>query len=128
MRGQAADIGERVDLDPQQPHAGIAGGELERDARQPQETGRIGRRNEAIDEGRLDLVEIGLRRDRLGAATRLMWRLPLDRCALGVRMIMSGTMRRMDVIMIIVCMVMIVSMAVIVSVTVVMSVRVLAHG
>jgi hypothetical protein len=126
MWGQAADIGERVDLHPQQFQAGIADGELEGDARQTQEAGGIGRTDEPVDEGRLDLVEIGFRRSRARGTFRLVRRLPLHGRALGRGVIVSGSVRRMDmVVMMIVRVVMIVSMSVIV---VMMTVMMMAHG
>src|SRR5450755_562273 len=99
MRRQAADIGQRVDLDPQQFQAGIAGYDLKWNARQAQEAGRVRRGDEPIDKGGFDLVEIGFRRNRARGAVRLVRRLPLHRGALAMRMIVPGPVRRMRVIM-----------------------------
>jgi hypothetical protein len=91
MRGQAADIGQCVDLDPQQFQVCAVGCDLERDSRQAQEAGGVRRLKKAIDKRRLDLVEVGLRRGRvLLRAVRLMRRLPLNRRAMGMMMVVAG--------------------------------------
>jgi hypothetical protein len=82
MRRQTADIGHRVDLDTQQTECGTVGGDhLERNAAKAQKADRIRRIDEAIDERRLDLVEIGLRRGT-GLLPRTVRRLPLRHRAL----------------------------------------------
>src|SRR5689334_16376861 len=48
MRGQAADVGERVDLDAQQFQARFLARDLERDPGEPQEAGGIGRGEETV--------------------------------------------------------------------------------
>jgi hypothetical protein len=90
VRRQAADIGERIDFDAQQIECGAVGtNHLERDAAEAQKAHRVGRVDEAVDERRLDLVEIGLpRRRRL--LPGVVWRLPLRHRTLG-RAIVSGT-------------------------------------
>ena len=86
MRRQAADIGERVDLDAQEVERGaVGGGEFERDAGQPEEADRISGVDEAVDEGGFDLVEIGLD-DCPGRAVRAVRRLPLCRGRSGLRL------------------------------------------
>lgn len=89
VRGQAADIGKRVDFDAQQVEFGAVGGDhLERDVAKAQKAHRVGRTQEAVDEGSLDLVEIRLDRCRrlLRGAMR---RLPLRHWTLG-RAVVSG--------------------------------------
>src|SRR5579863_5583769 len=99
MRGQAADIGQRVDLDPQQFQVCAAGRDLERDSRQAQEAGGVRRLKKAVDKRRLDLVEVGLRRNRvLVRAVRLVRCLPLHGRAMGMMMVVAGAMRRMVVV------------------------------
>ena len=111
VRRQAADIGKRVDFDAQQIEFGAVGGDnLERDAAEAQKAHRVGR----VDEGRLDLVEIGLPRCR-GLLPGAVRRLPLRHRALG-RAIVSGTaVVVMMVVTVIVAVAMIVVMVVIVA-------------
>src|SRR5882724_8360208 len=123
MWRQAADVSKRVDFDPQQFQAGVAGRELKGDTRQTQETGGIGSTDETVDKGRLDLVEVWLRRWRARRPVRLVRRLPLHRCALGVRMIVS---RPIDMV---VMMIVRVIMPMFVTVLMVMmTVMVMTHG
>src|SRR6202158_2436189 len=111
---QAADIGERVDFDAQQiEFCAVGGGHLERDAAEAEKAHRIWRVDEAVDERRLDLVEIGLRRCR-GLLPWAVRRLPLCHRTLG-RMVVSGA-----------AMVVMMVMSVIVAVTMVVIVAVLA--
>src|SRR5260363_51745 len=124
MRRQASHIGERIDLDTQQLEARTVAQDLERNAREPQEAGRIGRGDEAVDESGFDLVEIRLdHRDRPGAL-RLMRRLPLHGRA-AVRMVMPWAVRRVIVIM---RMIMIMRMAVVVMMMAVMVVMMTHRG
>ncbi len=130
MRRQAADISERVDLDPQQFQARAIGRDLKGYARQTQEAGGVGSGDETVDEGRFDLVEVRLRRDRIGRAVRLVRRLPLDRGALGMRVIVSRPVWRMDVVMMMVI-VHVVRVVMIMSMfmhIVMMTVVVMTHG
>src|SRR5581483_11892882 len=115
MRSEAADVGQRVDLDPQQFQVCAAGSELERDSRQAQEAGGIGRLKEAIDKRRLNLVEVGLRRNRvLLCAVRLVWCLPLNGRAVGMMVVVAGAMGRMlGMVVMVMMMVMIVIMPVV---------------
>src|SRR5579872_2707030 len=102
MRGQAADIGQCVDLDPQQFQVYAAGRDLERDSRQAQEARGIGRLKKAVDKRRLDLVEVGLRRNRvLLRAVRLVRCLPLHGRAMGMMMVVAGAVRRMVMVMVV---------------------------
>ncbi len=121
MRRQAADICQRVDLDPQQLQASVVDRHFKGHARQTQETGGIGSAKKAVDEGGLDFVEIGLRRRRARRAVRLVWRLPLSRGTRGVRMVVPGTMQRMTITM----MVMVVRLIMMMFMTPVMIVRVM---
>ena len=89
VRRQAADVGERVDFHAQQiEFCAVGGGHLERDAAEAQKTYRIGRVDKAVDERRLDLVEIRLLRCR-GLVPRGVRRLPLRHRTFG-RAVMSG--------------------------------------
>ena len=103
------------------------GRDLKGYARQTQEAGGVGSGDETVDEGRFDLVEVRLRRDRIRRAVRLVRRLPLDRGALGMRVIVSRPVWRMDVVMmmVIVHVVMIMSMFMHI---VMMAVMVMTHG
>src|ERR1700693_2848221 len=99
MRGQAADIGECVDLDPQQFQVCGLSCDLEWDSRQAQEACGVGCLKKAIDKRRLNLVEVGLRRNRvLLRAVRLVRCLPLHGRAMGMIMVVAGAMRRMVVV------------------------------
>src|SRR5260370_11135798 len=115
VRRQAGAVGERLDLDPQQIELCAVGGDhLERDVAEAQKAHRIGRVDEALDERRLDLVEIGL-----GGCGELLprtvWRLPLHHRTLG-RAVMSGAaVVVMMVMTVIVAMVMAVRVAVLAS-------------
>src|SRR4029077_4675594 len=65
VRRQATDISERVDFDAQQAELRAVGADhLERDPAEAQKAHRIARVDKAVDERRLDLVEIGLQRYR----------------------------------------------------------------
>src|SRR5579863_739060 len=117
MRGQAADIGQCVNLYPQQFQVSVAGRNLERDSCQAQEAGGIRRLKKAIDKRRLNLVEVGLRRNRvLLRAVRLVRCLPLHGRALGMVVVVAGAMRRMVRVVV---MVMVMVMSVIMPVAVV---------
>ena len=135
MWGQAADVGQGVDLDPKQAQRGVTQRHLERHACQTQEAGGIGRGEEAVDEGLLDLVEIGLHGWRRSRAMRLMRRLPLGSAARGVRQIVARTMRRMRMVVVVIMtmmVVMVMIMRVIVMVVIVRMVMVVmivaTHG
>jgi hypothetical protein len=120
MRGQAADIGQCINLDPQQFQVCLAGRDLERDSRQAQEAGGIRCLKKAIDERCLNLVEVGLRCNRvLLRAVRLMRRLPLHGRAMGMMMVVAGAVRRM---------VMIMTMMMVVVMSVIMPVVMAMHG
>ena len=99
----------------------VGGDHFERDAAEAQKAHRIGRANKTVDERRLDLVEIGLRRCR--GIPRLVRRLPLRHRRVG-RVIVSGTA-------VAVMMVVAVAVTMIVIVAMIMRVAVLAspvHG
>src|SRR5579863_3418549 len=114
MRGQAADIGQCVNLDPQQFQVCAAGRDLERDSRQAQEARGIPRLKKAIDKRCLNLVKVGLRRNRvLLRAVRLVRCLPLHGGAMGMMMVVAGAMRRMVVVMVMMMIVMVVIMPVV---------------
>ena len=77
MGGDAADVGDRVRLDAEQHEPGAVGRlRLERHPGEAEEAGRIARRQEGLDEGGLDQVEVGLAvvvrmRRRIGEMRRL---------------------------------------------------------
>src|SRR5579863_85813 len=123
MRGQASDIGQCVNLDPQQFQVCAAGRDLERDSRQAQEARGIRRLKKAIDKRCLNLVKVGLRRNRvLLRAVRLVRCLPLHGRAMGMMMVVAGAMRRMvRVAVMVMMMVMAVVMFVIMPVVAVMA-------
>jgi len=106
MRRQAADIGQRVDLDPEQSQGRLADLQLEWHPRQPQEAGGIAGGKKAVDKGLLDLVEIGLDRRCRSRPARLVRRLPLRGSAGSVRQVVAGTMRRMGVIVVMMVLIM----------------------
>src|SRR5579863_6643002 len=109
MRGQASDIGQCVNLDPQQFQVCAAGRDLERDSRQAQEARGIRRLKKAIDKRCLNLVKVGLRRNRvLLRAVRLVWCLPLHGRAMGMMMVVAGAMRRMVRVVVMVMMMVVV--------------------
>lgn len=115
VRRQAADIGERVDFDAQQIEFGAVGGDnLERDAAEAEKAHRIGRVDEAVDERRLDLVEIGLSRCR-GLLPGAVRRLPLRHRTMGRAIVPGATVVVMMVVPVIVAVAMIVVMVVIVT-------------
>src|SRR6266700_2288623 len=119
MRRQAADIGERVDFDTQQMESCAVGGDhFERDAAKAQKAHRIGRVDEAVDERRLDLVEIGLRRRRL--LPGVMRRLPLRQRTVG-RVIVSGAAVAVMTVIVIMAVTMIVIVAMVMRVVVLVS-------
>src|SRR5262249_34480934 len=124
MRRQAADIGQRVDLDPQQSQGRLADLQLERNPRQPQKACGIAGGKKAVDKGLLDLVEIGLDRRCRSRPVGLVWRLPLRSGTRGVRQVVAGAMRRMP--MIVVMMVVIMSVMVMIVTVMMVIVRMMA--
>src|SRR3981189_1104210 len=113
VRRQAADIGERVDFDPQQIEFGaVAGDHFERYAAEAQKAHRIGRVDEAVDERRLDLVEIWLPRRR-GLLPGVVRRLPLCHRTMWRAIVSGAAVVVMMVVTVIVAVTMIVVMVVI---------------
>jgi hypothetical protein len=111
VRRQASDVGQRVNLDAQEPQPrAVRKGDLEGNSGEPQETGLIGRREEAFDKCRFDLVEVQLACGLLWTTLRQVWCLPLRNRARGVRVIVAGPAMRFMVMMVVVMMIMCVIM------------------
>jgi hypothetical protein len=128
VRRQAADIGKRIDFDAQQIECGAVGGDhLERDAAEAQKAHRVGRVDEAVDERRLDLVEVGLSRCRrlLPGVVR---RLPLRHRTLGRAIVSGAAVVVMVVMTVIVAVTVIVVMVVIMAMVRVAVLASLVHG
>src|SRR3954454_14520225 len=110
MRGQAADIGQRVDLDAQQIELrAVPRDHFERNVAEAQKAHGIAGIDKAVDEGCLDLIEIAF--NRSPRLLRIVGRLPLRCRSFGRAVVSRSAVIVVMVVTVVVVMAMIVTMA-----------------